>query len=217
MLLRTIIRVAVAFAATAVTMSTTVNAASTYPIDVPFFQAAIFFMTGLEPTPPNPPVTFESDKKAIVMDNVQWDSSSWLGTWEYRLEDDKPCILFARLLSPEAAFNTTDPFTGDQNGGRRLEFNKMPSPRAFKHDSPKCTRARRPNITIDFPHETWCSYRSAKDNGEIKMLSGSSTCRVSMCYELSTQWYRRIDALDYIREKYCMGQPEPAPKPRMPY
>jgi hypothetical protein len=62
-----IIRAAVAFAAAAVTMSTTLNAAITYPIEVPFFQAAIFFMTGKEP--PND-VTFESAKKAMVKDAV---------------------------------------------------------------------------------------------------------------------------------------------------
>jgi hypothetical protein len=143
------------------------SAASTYPIDVPFFQAAIFFMTGKEP--PND-VKFESDNKAFVEDSIFVPNKSVMSaTWEITMRDDKPCILYAILLSPEEAFNTINPMTGEGNGGRRREFNKLPSPRAFSYKSSGY-------VTFDLPHETWCSYRTVRENGEIKLLKGSSTC-----------------------------------------
>jgi hypothetical protein len=197
-------------AAAAMTMLTasSASAAITYPIDVPFFQAAIFFMTGKEP--PND-VKFESDKKAIVKDTVLVPNKGGMSaTWEITMRDDKPCILYALLLSPEEAINTINFMTGEGNGGRRLEFNKLPSPRAFSYNS-------NGYVSFDLPHETWCSYRTVRENGEIKLLKGSSTCSTGISFRLNEQWSRRIVALDYIRANYCKGQPEPAPQQRMPY
>ena len=197
-------------AAAAMTMLTasSASAAITYPIDVPFFQAAIFFMTGKEP--PND-VKFESDKKAIVKDTVLVPNKGGMSaTWEITMRDDKSRILYAVLLSPEEAFNTINFMTGEGNGGRRLEFNKLPSPRAFSYNS-------NGYVSFDLPHETWCSYRTVRENGEIKLLKGSSTCSTGISFRLNEQWSRRIVALDYIRANYCKGQPEPAPQPRMPY
>jgi hypothetical protein len=208
MLIPIIIRVAAAFALVAVITSTTANAAITYPIDVPFLQAAIFFMTGKEPPSD---VKFDSDKKAIVKDTVLVPNKGAMSaTWEIAMRDDKPCILYAALLSPEEAFNTINFMTGEGNGGRRLEFNKLPSPRAFSHNSSGY-------VSFDLPHETWCSYRTVRENGEVKLLKGSTTCSTGISFQLNERWYRRIAALDYIRANYCKGQPEPAPQPRMPY
>jgi hypothetical protein len=125
------------------------------------------------------------------------------------MQEDEPCILYAALLSPQEAFNTIDFMTGEGNGGRRIEFNKMPSPRAFTYNNGW--------YQFDLPHETWCSYREVVEYGQIKLLRGSSTCSTGIRFQANAHWFRRIDALDYIRANYCKGQPEPVPQPRMPY
>jgi hypothetical protein len=203
------------------------SAAPTYPVKVPFLQAAIFFMFGKE----GDDVQYESDlespiswkarvvARAIVKDTVLVSENipNHRGviipaTWEVVMLEDKPCILYACLLSPREAFNTLNPWTGEGNGGRRIEFDKMPSPRSITQHP-----RYRGYFNMELPHETWCSYRQVVENGEVKLLSGSSTCNTNIMFKPDERWYRRIAALDYIRTNYCKGQPEPAPQPRMPY
>jgi hypothetical protein len=196
-----------------------------YPVNVPFFQAAIFFMFGKE----GKDVTYEQEnlndggphverkagapritERALVRDNwILTGKGAVSGVWEVVMFEGKPCIIYASLLSPQSAFNTINFMTGDGNGGRRLEFNKLPSPRAFI--------SRGNWYWAALPHETWCSFRQVVEDGKIKLLSGSSTCRTDIGFEANEQMFRRINALDYIRTNYCQGQPEPAPQPRMPY
>jgi hypothetical protein len=213
--------------ATAVSASagTLFSAAPTYPVKVPFFQAAIFVMFGKEgddvqyggsPTKWTAPVV----ERAIVKDMLRVDpnTSNHRGnvfppaTWEVVTLKGEPCMLYASLLSPREAFNTLDMFTGEGNGGRRLDFDKMPSPRTITQD-----QSYPAYLNMELPNDAWCSSRQVVENGEIKYLRGSGTCNTNIMFKPDERWLRRIRALDYIRANYCKGQPEPAPQPRMPY
>jgi hypothetical protein len=148
-------------------------------------------------------------ERALVRDTVNTDKGVKPAIWEVTMLEGKPCILFANLLSPQEAFNTIDFMTGEGNGGRRLEFNKLPSPRAFTYNQGR--------YSFNLPDETWCSFREVVEDGKIKLLRGTSTCSTGIIFQANEHWFRRINALDYIRKNYCTGQPEPAPQPRMPY
>jgi hypothetical protein len=219
-----------ALAAGIITLTaSSVPAANTYPIDVPFMQAAIFFLFGKE----GADVTYEQENlndgklhvsrregfrvsaRALVRDTV-WAGitggavRSFHGIWEVTMAEDEPCILYAALLSPQTLFNTINPLTGDGNGGRRIEFDKMPSPRAFSYKNGA--------YYATLPHETWCSYRAVVEDGELMVLQGSSLCRTETYFRADLEdGLRRLRALDYIRANYCKGQPEPPPKPVLPY
>ncbi len=210
--------------------------AITYPIDVPFMQAAIFFLFGKE----GADVTYEQEnlkdgklhvnrregfrvkERALVRDVIATAPvlgtgvSPWNGIWEVTIAEGEPCILYATLLSPDWLFNTIDPRTGDGNGGRRIEFDNIPSPRAFTYKNP-LTYENVGYYYAELPHETWCSFRSTVEDGKIKQLAGSTLCRKELKISANLDGLRQPRALNYIRANYCKGQPEPAPVPVLPY
>jgi hypothetical protein len=206
------------------------SAEVTYPVDVPFAQAAIYFMFGKEgkdvtyETDLTPTITYSNKFGPVVMRATVKDrllisgghsipgsqGAAVPGTWEVLILENKQCILYVSLIDPVEAFDTVNMWTGEGNGGRRLEFNKLPSPRSF-------VSSGNGNYQFSLPDETWCSYRQVIENGKVLLLRGSSTCSTGIHFKLNDHWVRRINALDYIRTNYCPGQPEPAPRPRLPY
>jgi hypothetical protein len=217
--MKTLLKIAAALAMLA--MPAAASAEITYPVDVPFMQAGIYFMFGKE----GKDVSYETDltpisayssklgpvvARATVKDRLLIGGGGMVtGTWEVVMFENKPCILYVSLIEPVEAFNTVNMWTGEGNGGRRLEFNKLPSPRSFVWSNGR--------YQFDLPDETWCSYRQVIEDGRVKLLRGSSTCSTGINFQLNAEWSRRIRALDYIRANYCPGQPEPAPRPRLPY
>jgi hypothetical protein len=187
----------------------TTDFSTTYPAKVPFLQAAVFFMTGEEP----PNVKLLSEKRAIVKTAtyVKLPNGSARGVtsyYEYLIAEDNPCTIRGYLHDPIEISKLTS-LIGESVGARRLEFNKLPSPGSIVE--------KEHYYSLSLPHETWCSAKTAVVDGKVEILKGSSTCNQDMGFERNAQTHRRMAALDYIRANFCKGQPEPPPKPRMPY
>lgn len=223
------------------------NVASAREIHMPFLQAAIFFMFGVEGNavqdvthqqenlnngaPYYKPVEeFRASARARVQAPVYTPAPVVQGRlpghyvskgiWEVLISEKDPCSLIAVLLSPQDVFNTNNPITGDGNGMRVIDFSKMPSPRTFQYHNPRIIPGMVANMYVSgwytsaLQNDTWCSYRTGVDNGEIKRISGSSLCRTQVKFDDNSELdIRRFQALNYIRANYCMGQPEPPIKP----
>jgi hypothetical protein len=202
---------------------------------VPFLQAALFFMTGEEPTADRMErcqrtgatkgctigdrerwVELVSDKKARVRTEVFVHPNSTTGdliapaawvTYEYEIKED-PCKIYGRIIQPTSIGHMVD-INNEPIGFKRLEFMKLPSPRSFVEDSR--------SLSFTLPNDTWCSTKSVVEDGEVKFIRGSTLCNTSMAFPKNSHFYRRIAALDYIRANFCAGQPEPPLKPGMPY
>jgi hypothetical protein len=172
-----------------------------------FLQAAIFFITGLEPPKF---VQMLSDKKAIVLDSIVTRRGSLNVQYQYEVMDDNACTVRAFLVEPSDAGRLESP-EGVSYGAKRVEFLKLPSPRGLRV-------LPNTNAVMDLPHETWCSAKIERmSEGSVKIISGTSMCSTGMLFVMNAKTYRRMAALDYIRANFCPGQPEPPPPPRKPY
>jgi hypothetical protein len=164
-----------------------------------FLEAAVFFMTGREP--PHD-VELRSEKLAVVRNRFypeQGDPEQGQARdarCEYSILDTEPCTIYVFMLDP--------PY-----GAERLEFMKLPSPRAMKMFNDDA-------FQMDIPHETWCKSKAeVNSKGVVERIKGTSMC--SRGKILGGEKFRRLAALDYIRANFCPGQPEPPPPPRKPY
>jgi hypothetical protein len=134
-----------AAAVVALTAPARAQFAPTYPVKVPFIQAAIFVMFGKEGNSVDYNPTFKSQvgynakvtARAIVKGNLylrdlipNHRGVVHAAAWEVVVLDSDPCILGATLLGPQEAFLAKTQ-SGDNAGGMRIEFNKMPSPRSI--------------------------------------------------------------------------------------
>jgi hypothetical protein len=210
------------------------NVASAQEVPVPFLQAAIFFMfgveggyvkdvTGLPEQHQNFGIArhFQITAKAFVQATVYTKTGNTEGIWEATIRENDPCTIWADLVKPVTALNTNNPVRGDGNGGRRIEFNKMPSLRAFQYQNAIIVPGMVGSMyspgeyTANLPDETWCSYRTVSFGGKIDLISGSGLCRTQVRFQDNSELdIRRFKALGYIQANYCKGQPEP---PRKPY
>ena len=157
-----------------------------------FLQAAIFFVMGREPPKD---VKFDSDRLAIVLSVITDQMGAHDAKHEFNVSKQEPCTINMTLLEP--------PY-----GMGRLEFMKLPSPRAM--------RITGENVHMDLPPETWCNSKAeVNSEGFVQSIKGTSMCLRKV--QLVGHVFRRLAALDYIRDHFCAGQPEPPPPPRKPY
>jgi hypothetical protein len=73
-----------------------------------------------------------SDKKARVLDSIFTNSGTRNAVYEYKVEDDRPCTVFAFLVEPADVGLLESAEDGVSLGAKRVEFDKLPSPRALR-------------------------------------------------------------------------------------
>lgn len=163
-----------------------------------FLQAGIFFMTGREP--PND-VQFLRPDLATVYNELR--PLGELAKHEYKVYEDRPCTIYAWLLEP--------PY-----GSERLEFQKLPSPRAMRTSFESFGHM---TVQMIFPTETWYKFQAElEEKGKLRRIPGTGICITDYAITGNANiMSRRLAALDYIRANFCPGQPEPTPPPRKPY
>ena len=160
-----------------------------------FLEAGIFFITAREPPKE---VRLLSSRLATVIDFRKVPGTGALrdGVYEFKtLEEYGPCTILSFLLDP--------PY-----GMRTVDFNKLPSPRAMKLFGGEFTTAE-----MELPNQAWCETKTTvSPEGLITVEQDTTTCFKK--YDLGGYKIdRRLKALDYIRNNFCPGQPEPPPPP----
>jgi hypothetical protein len=83
----------------------------------------------------------------------------------------------------------------------RVNFLLMPSPRAA-YQIGQVTAFDLPTDAVCYPNDA-------------SMARWGRTC--ARQFTIGGDVFRRLRALDYIRDNFCMGQPEPPPPPRQAY
>jgi len=161
--------------------------------EVPFVQAAIFFFLGLEP----PHINIATETKPGIREKATTNPT---GTVFLVLEDE-PCKvqwLPSRGNSPKQEMILID-------------FSKIPSPRAMKITTNafgvvKATYMMPPGARCSAWYDLSTDPPGKRVSKEDCWPGNSFTGNV----------YRRLKALDYIRNNFCPGLPEPPPPPPRP-
>ena len=162
-----------------------------------FFLAGVFFMTGLESPDyvrvlPNTSLPDVTDVADVRQTYVPPASRAVTAFYKFYVNKGEPCTIYSWMLSP--------PY-----GAERLDFQKLPSPRAM--------RVEYQRAVMDLPLNVWCESKSEIDSqNKIRSIPGTTTCWSQKTIG-GTNLYRQLKALDYIRANFCAGQAEPPPPP----
>jgi hypothetical protein len=165
-----------------------------------FLEAAAFFLSGNEPQKPLP-------------DNTR---KVYAGPIQFALDDTEPCTIFQTSTQPKYLVNLLQfPRDGIWPTNNialwhttKIQFNQFPSPKA----------AQFPNPNIEVP--PWRGFYLWADSKAACNADNPQECaRVIIVQDAmyNVSMYRRFQALQYIRDNYCPGLPEPPPKPIKPY
>jgi hypothetical protein len=168
-----------------------------------FLQAVVFFLSGHEP--PNY-VRFFTDEKGGKRARSWYVREGQYSSYEYVVDPVYPCTVYQiPIWSDDSFLYKTPPATA-------INFLRMPSPRAaYVAVDPAAYRQKLDNeqkVNFDLPKGAMM-HPKANETEPLKIWS------INMDH-LSfggTKMLRRLDALDYIRKNFCMGLPEPPPRP----
>ena len=157
--------------------------------DVPFLQAAIFFFLGLEP----PHVTMATETKPGVKEKATLPSGTI-----FLVPEDEPCkvqwLASRQLNSPKQEMILID-------------FAKIPSPRAMTVTTNAFGVV---TVTYEMPPGAWCDgWYDLSTTPPGKLIKVDCWPGNSFTGAIN----RRLQALDYIRNNFCAGLPEPPPPP----
>ncbi len=103
-------------------------------------------------------------------------------------DENYPCKVYAMCLSTHSEIVVANSW--------RVNFLLMPSPRAAYPFGQR--------IAFNLPTDVMCYPNDAS------MSRWGRTCTLQ--FSIGGNAFRRLKALDYIRDNFCMGQPEPPPR-----
>ena len=153
-----------------------------------FLEAAVFFLEGKEPDP------------AQIISNSEIN----LPLTHYRQDKDQPCIVFA--------FSTAPPY-----GAISYNFNLFPGPRSahMYQDGVAQFHIVASHRSVEDTHPTTfarCTRRRAYVDGTLRYVDGSTMCQTDWTLTLP-HGERALRALQYIRDNFCEGLPQPPARP----
>jgi hypothetical protein len=166
-----------------------------------FLEAAAFFLSGNEPQKPLP-------------DNTR---KVYAGPIQFALDDTDPCTIFQ--TSTQHLINLLQ-FPTDGNWPTnntafwyttKIQFNQFPSPKAAQFRNPSVD----PSVEVApyFGFGLRADSKAACNADDLQQCA-----RVIIVADMpNVSMYRRLQALQYIRDNYCPGLREPPPKPIKPY
>lgn len=166
-----------------------------------FLEAAVFFLTGFEAKNIQNPTTLKITEETNVT---------------FALDKNDPCVIIETSnASVGKIYYTYRPDFAQAYSGRgplpangsflkwpmkRWQFDKMPSPATASYFGEWV------NFPLDAKNMTVCTIEG--DCGALSFSIASHPADIN---------YRRTQALQYIRDNYCAGLPEPPQPPRKPY
>ncbi len=151
----------------------------------PFLEAAVFFLTGKEPPEA---ISLPDGDMQVSGRALRGGFIGPIEIFAYHVLSDDPC----RVMKME----TQPPYLIEF-----YNFNRFSGPRS--------ARILRDGATISM-NDGYCSGNGTNDDGKVHILAETPiTCSSQYLWTLIGPVSRRLAALDYIRNNFCPGMPEP--------